>query len=125
MQTTEQERYPHDIVVISKAVTGGKGRAGNAIRGWYRQGRIEGARQRQKNAKIWFSDRGVVEAWELWADHKALDPVKDMPTEVRKMKQRIDSAGAVGFQTQGAPDGQLTVTVYVPKGVNLNVVQQA
>jgi hypothetical protein len=120
-------RFKHDTVAVSKLITGGRGGAAQAIRGWYRQKRIKGAFQRQKNAKIWLNDFGVLEAWELWADHTGLDPVADMPPQVKELKNEIEAErpeSSIGLTLEEEPNGRPTVTLIL-KGVDLKVIQQA
>ncbi len=127
MVASELERHKYDTVQVSRMLTNGQGGAAKTTRSWFRQGRIEGARQRQKNAKVWFNTYGVLQAWELWADHNGLDPVSDLPDEIRKLKNQVDAAAgnsSIGLEMKQAANGRLTVTVFVPRGVSLKVVQQ-
>jgi hypothetical protein len=99
----------YDVPTVSKMITSGKGGAAKVVRGWIRQGRITGARQRTKNAKFWLTPEGVLEAWAAWAAYQNLDPEK-MPDDVRKV---VEVTGNVGP----------SVTVIVPAGTTVKVVQ--
>jgi hypothetical protein len=102
--------YPYDIPAVNQMVTEGKSGAGRPIRGWHRQGRITGSKQKQKNSKIWLNPKGVLEAWLLWADHKGLDPEHDMPTAVRNVTQSL------------RPDSADEITVVAKPGTVIKVV---
>lgn len=97
----------------------GKGAPGNAVRSWSRKGLIRGVHQHSPNAEYRFTAGGVREAWLLWADHKGLDPEKDMPVEVRKIVATIGEA--VPAPAPGVP----TVKIEVPPGVAVEVIYKA
>lgn len=104
-------------------LTGGKEKAGSAIRGWIRQGEITGKYQREKNAKIWLNAEGVRQAWALWARHQGLD-VNDFPAAVK------DVIGDAPANTEAVPtvpasaDGTV-VSFKVTPGATLTIVVQA
>jgi hypothetical protein len=106
--------FPYDIPAVNMMITEGEGGAGRPIRGWYRQGRITGSFQKEKNSKIWLNSKGVAEAWELWASHKGLDPVVDMPSAVQNI---ADSDSVV--------ESGATVTVIASPGLTVKVVYAA
>lgn len=94
--------------------------AGKRIRGWFRQGRIRGAVQRQKHAQIWLSADGVHEAWLLWARHQGLDQAADMPEAIRSIVDGAASGGAVADDVT-AEDPVPVVRVLAPAGVRVMV----
>lgn len=125
MQKTAAElrQFQYDRKRVSAMLTGDELMARGALRGWFRQKLISGAHQREKNAAIKFNAVGVVEAWNLWADHAGLDRVSDMPADVKELKEALGSAGN-GVELQISTD-EHTVTVILPPGVNLKVVHAA
>lgn len=67
-------------------------------------------------------DQGVVEVWALWAEFKDLDFEKDMPTGVRKLSDKMPKATEPS--TEQPSDQRLSVTIILPPGAHLQVVQQ-
>ena len=119
----ELRQFQYDRKRVSKMLSGDELEARGALRGWFRQKLISGAHQREKNAAIKFNAVGVVEAWNLWADHQGLDRVKDMPAEVMELKEalvRVDNGLELQFSTE-----QDTVTVILPPGLSLKVIHAA
>lgn len=97
-----------------------KGAPGNAVRSWSRRGLIRGVHQHRPNTEYRFTASGVREAWLLWADHKGLDPVEDMPDAVRKI------VATIGETVSSQPILETpTVKIEVPPGVAVEVVYRA
>lgn len=107
--------FKYDIPVVAEAFDGGTGVSRDAIRGWIKQKRITGAWQREPNAKFWLSAEGVAEAWGLWANHNGLDPF-EVPPAARKMIED-------GTARPSPSDADSVVTIIVPAGVTVKVVQ--
>jgi hypothetical protein len=97
----------------------GNGITRQAARRYVKQNRIKGAYQRTKNAKVWFTPSGVHEVWQVWAEYMDLDPEKDMPVALRKMK-----LNGAKEQKLEAPSDRLAVTIILPPGAHLQIVQQ-
>jgi len=112
--------FRHDTARVARMVSNGISR--QVIRRWARKKRITGVYQREENAKVWLNDEGVLEVWTLWAEHQDLDFEKDMPTAVRKLRDKL---GVVQEAGPKAPkDDRLSVTIILPPGAHLQVVQQ-
>ena len=121
--TAELRQYSYDRRQVSKMITGDELEARGAIRGWFRQGLINGAHQRVKNASIKFNGPGVVEVWNLWADHIGLDRQKDMPPAVKELREALKALGN-GLELQISAEKN-TVTIILPPGLNLKVIHAA
>lgn len=115
--------FPYDVPQVSNMLTGGKKKAGSAIRGWIRQGEITGKYQREKNAKIWLNAEGVAQAWALWARHQGLD-ITDVPAEVEDVigDAPLDTDATA---TIAAPTDGTVVSFKVTPGTTLTIVVQA
>ena len=87
--------FRHDTARIASMI--GNGISRQVIRRWARKKRVTGAYQREENAKVWLNDEGVLEVWTLWAEYRDLDFEKDMPTAVRKVRDKL------GVVQEGGP----------------------
>jgi hypothetical protein len=113
--------YDYDTAALNRMLSGGSEFTpglGKAARGWVRQRRITGVFQHGKNAKMWFNAQGVMEAWKLWANHKGLDFETDMPPDVRRIRESLESSRGAG------PAAAPVVTVTVPVGTEVRVVYE-
>lgn len=119
----ELRQFQYDRKRVSQMLTGDELQARGALRGWFRQKLIGGAHQREKNAAIKFNAIGVVEAWNLWADHVGLDRIRDLPPQVKELKEALSRVGT-GVEMQFSTE-ENTVTVILPPGVNLKVIHAA
>lgn len=97
----------------------GNGISPQVIRRWARARRFDGFQQQGANSKLWLTDRGVLEVWALWAEHTGLDSEMDMPPGVRKL---IDKGTSPVATTPDSPG--LSVTIILPPGAHLQVIQQ-
>jgi hypothetical protein len=123
-QLTGTRKY--DTPTVARMITGGEaaGIAGDYLRQWFREGLVE-SRQREKNAKIWYSTKGVLQAWELWAGVKGYDPEGDMPEAVRKLSLETRSSHETPTSSldEGVETPELVVKILVPPGVSVQVIQ--
>lgn len=120
MGTQEGGMFRHDTAHVAGMI--GNGISRQVVRRWARRKRITGLYQRQKNAKLWLNDEGVLQVWTLWAEYQDLDLEKDMPAAVRKLSDKL------GVGHDAAPkaprDDRLSVTIILPPGAHLQVIQQ-
>ncbi len=120
MGTPEGGLFRHDTARVARMI--GNGISRQVIRRWRHKGRIEGAIQEEKNAKVWLNDRGVLETWTLWADYQDLDFEVDMPPAVRKVQDKLGARPDAA--SKASNDERLTVTIILPPGAHLKVIQQ-
>lgn len=110
----------HDTARVAGLI--GNGISRQVIRRWARNNRFQGYNQREPNAKLWLTDQGVMEVWALWAEYQDLDFDKDMPLGVRKLQNRMPQPAHTSVEQ--AADSRMTVTIILPPGAHLQVVQQ-
>jgi len=120
MSTQNGGGAPHDTARVAGLI--GNGISRQVIRRWARNHRFQGSYQREPNAKLWLTDQGVLEVWALWAEFKDLDFERDMPLGVRKVQNRMPQQTEASEEQ--ATDARLTVTIILPPGAHLQVVQQ-
>jgi hypothetical protein len=120
MDTQNGEVARHDTARAAGLI--GNGISRQVIRRWARNDRFHGSYQREPNAKLWLTDQGVLEVWALWAEFKDLDFEKDMPAGVRRLRDRMPKATEASAERPS--DQRLSVTIILPPGANLQVVQQ-
>jgi hypothetical protein len=112
--------FRHDTARVAGMI--GNGISPQVIRRWARTERITGFYQHQENAKVWLNDAGVLEVWTLWAEYQDLDFDKDMPTAVRKLPNKVSVVQGAG--STAPKDDRLSITIILPPGAHLQVIQQ-
>lgn len=120
MTTPNGGAFRHDTARVAGII--GNGISRQVIRRWARNDRFKGFFQREPNAKLWLNDQGVLEVWALWAEFQDLDFEKNMPAGVRKLRDKMPNPKELSNLPVG--DQRLTVTIILPAGAQLQVVQQ-
>ncbi len=118
---TNEGTFRHDTARVAGMI--GNGISRQVIRRWARTRRITGFYQREENAKLWLNDDGVLAVWALWAEYQDLDFERDMPRAVRKLAQRMKDKSASA--AAGGKENSVSVTITLPPGANVQIVQQA